>query len=432
MCDTCSTPPSDPEASSSPKPRSVKRRSILTAALAGTGVAVAATVAGATPASAVNIGPPRLPLLPVMPDQPKKGTVLTMLGTAGGPQAEYVRTGTSSVLSVDGYNYLIDAGRGSVTQYINSGLLFGKLTGMFMTHLHADHLADFYNYFLLEGGQANAEGDRLPYPREEDLPPAPPRNATVGPLFVFGPGSAGALPVGTPPVPPPFEPSNPVPGIKDLIQSLNKGYAYSYNVFERGDGYQPITELQQHIKEIDIPASVGASSTNRAPIMNPFTIFADAQVQVSAILVPHGSVFPCFAYRFDTAHGSVVFSGDTSCPGYTAETNNVIKLAKGADILVHEVMNWDLIAATEALKKPPQTRFNNQLLGHLYESHTRTDQVGRVATAAGVPQLALTHLIPANPRDCPDWLWTSLIRPHYTGKIHVGNDRDQIQLPIRR
>ena len=265
---------------------------------------------------------------------------------------------------------------------------------------------------------------------------------------MFGPGSAGELPVwkGNGPAPEIIAPNNPVPGTKDLIARLNEGYAYSYNVFERGDGTQPVTLLQQNITEIPIPASAGASSTNTAPLMQPFEIHKDDKVRVCAILVPHGSVFPCFAYRFETAKGVVVFSGDTSCAEDPNDpthrkidpaANNVITLAKGADIgrsadiLVHEVMNWDLILANFRLKNGKDAPLS-PLLTHLYEAHTRADQVGQVAKAAGVPMLVLTHLIPSNPVDCPDFFWKQIISKDYAGKILVGNDRDRVTLPVRR
>ncbi|ADI11735.1 hypothetical protein SBI_08617 [Streptomyces bingchenggensis BCW-1] len=63
--------------------------------------------------------------------------------------------------------------------------------------------------------------------------------------------------------------------------------------------------------------------------MRPFTIMEDDDVKVTAVLVPHGAVFPAYAYRFDTDHGSVVCSGDT------APSLNVITLAQNADVLVH-------------------------------------------------------------------------------------------------
>ncbi|MEN0136337.1 MAG: hypothetical protein AAGC80_14385, partial [Rhodococcus sp. (in: high G+C Gram-positive bacteria)] len=55
-----------------------------------------------------------------------------------------------------------------------------------------------------------------------------------------------------------------------------------------------------------------------------------ARVEVSAVLVPHGPIFPSFAFRFDTAHGSVTFSGDTTYG------HNLVRPAEGSDVLVHE------------------------------------------------------------------------------------------------
>ena len=69
--------------------------------------------------------------------------------------------------------------------------------------------------------------------------------------------------------------------------------------------------------------------------MQPFEVYHDDLVRVAAFLVDHHPVFPSFAYRFDTADGSVVFSGDT-CPN---TNRNLQRLANGADILVHEVID---------------------------------------------------------------------------------------------
>ena len=81
-----------------------------------------------------------------------------------------MRTGISSVLTVGGRNYVIDAGRSSVTNYLNAGLLFSRLDSIFITHLHADHIADYYNYFLLGGNVTNDSNDNL-----------------AGPVHVYGP-----------------------------------------------------------------------------------------------------------------------------------------------------------------------------------------------------------------------------------------------------
>lgn len=55
-------------------------------------------------------------------------------------------------------------------------------------------------------------------------------------------------------------------------------------------------------------------------------------MRVTATLVPHGPMYPSFAFRFDTDHGSVIFFDDT------AKSENLITLAQGTDILVHEAV----------------------------------------------------------------------------------------------
>ncbi|RBY78687.1 MBL fold metallo-hydrolase [Geodermatophilus sp. TF02-6] len=385
----CDTGPSD---------RSISRRSLLGAAMAGTGVVIAASAACASSADPPGSSTPLRPVLPVRSSQPKD-TVLTLLGTSGGPQAEYGRTGTSTVLTVEGHDYVVDAGRSSVTQYLNAGLEFSALAGMFITHLHADHLADYYNYFLLEGGEPNAEKDNL-----------------SGPLTVYGPGPAGGLPPQpTPPVAT-IAPENPTPGIKDLTDRLNEGYAYSYNVFMRDTGIRDVESLQD-IHEIAVP-DVGAGPANTAPSMEPFTIFEDDRVSVSAILVPHGPVFPAFAFRFDTDKGSVAFSGDTKL------SDNVVRIAQGADVLVHEVIDLEFIKLFGHVAP--------DLLQHLENSHTTTSQVAKVAQSAGVEHLVLTHLVPSNPRLIPDLAWEVQCGIGFSGRVHVGNDLDRITWPFRR
>jgi len=61
-------------------------------------------------------------------------------------------------------------------------------------------------------------------------------------------------------------------------------------------------------------------------------VMQDENVKVTAALVRHPPVVPAFGYRFDTPDRAIVISGDT------APSDNLIALAKGADILVHEAV----------------------------------------------------------------------------------------------
>jgi ribonuclease BN (tRNA processing enzyme) len=138
-------------------------------------------------------------------------------------------------------------------------------------------------------------------------------------------------------------------------------------------------------------------------------------VQVRAILVQHPPTFPSFAYRFDTADGSIVFSGDTTvCP-------NLVKLAHGADVLVHEVIDR---AWAESRFEPPLDPDQLAAVNHLVSSHTTIEQVGGVAQRAGVSTLVLNHLVPA---DNPHERWLEA-QEGFSGRLVVGEDLMQIGL----
>ena len=142
-------------------------------------------------------------------------------------------------------------------------------------------------------------------------------------------------------------------------------------------------------------------------------VYEDDNVRVTAVEVPHGAAKPAYAYRFDTPDRSIVFSGDTS------RSEALIELAKGADILVHEILNMKAIDATVNRTDPG----NEALKRHIIEAHTPMREVGEVAAEAGVGKLVLTHFVPA---DIPDFdrpeLWRAGVRETWDGEIVVGED----------
>jgi len=140
-------------------------------------------------------------------------------------------------------------------------------------------------------------------------------------------------------------------------------------------------------------------------------VMENAEVRVTATRVRHPPIKDAFALRFDTADRSVVISGDTN---YSPE---LIALAQGADVLLHEVLH---LPGLEALLK----RANNAatLREHIVASHTTTADVGRVAAAAGVKKLVLHHFVPGDDPSITDAMWTEDVRKHFKGEIVVGRD----------
>src|SRR5262249_16565193 len=94
-------------------------------------------------------------------------------------------------------------------------------------------------------------------------------------------------------------------------------------------------------------------------------------IKVTAVKVRHPPLLNSFAYRFDTPTRSIVFSGATA---YSPE---LIAFARGADVLVHEVMHLGGVERMLA-RLPAAPEFRKRLLG----GHTTTTEVGRVAAEA--------------------------------------------------
>ena len=185
---------------------------------------------------------------------------------------------------------------------------------------------------------------------------------------------------------------------------------------------EKMTRLFLELNEFDINTRIADEGRKPlAPLLKPHEItrsglvMQDDNVKVTAALVAHPPIEHAFAYRFDTADRSIVISGDT------ARSDALIKLAQGADVLVHEVL-WvpavDRIAASlpnaATLKK------------HIIDSHTSVEDVGRVAQAAGVKTLVLSHFVPADDPTITDQMWLEAARTHFRGTIVVGKDLMEI------
>jgi len=144
-------------------------------------------------------------------------------------------------------------------------------------------------------------------------------------------------------------------------------------------------------------------------------VMQDDNVKVTATLVDHPLVAPAFAYRFDGADRSIVISGDT------ARSDNLVTLARGADVLVHEAL-W-LPAVDRILARDLNA---SRLKEHLLASHTAVEDCGRVAEAAGVKTLVLSHLVPGGDATITDEMWSNAARKHFKGRVIVGKDLMEI------
>ncbi|MGP3775638.1 MBL fold metallo-hydrolase [Streptomyces sp. SDT5-1] len=321
---------------------------------------------------------------------------LTLLGTLGGSPPLAARFGISSALVVNGRTYVVDCGRGAVSQYMRAGLSMPSLAGIFLTHLHADHTADYFNFPLLSAGVEGKQGFQ----------------STVD---VYGPGPSGLASRVA-------DAAGATPGIAELTRLASRASAASTTFFLAEHlGIDPVTLLDVH--EVMPPDSAGASSAHTAPTgMAPFTVMENDDVKVSAILVPHGAVYPAYAYRFDTEYGSVVFSGDTG------PTPNIPRLAKDADILVHETADMAVL---------PELGYPTAAIDHIRAVHTDVTLLGGIAAEAGVRTLVASHLTPGDPTVLSDAQWRKSLRASareadFRGAMILGEDLMRVPIPSAR
>jgi ribonuclease BN (tRNA processing enzyme) len=165
------------------------------------------------------------------------------------------------------------------------------------------------------------------------------------------------------------------------------------------------------VRATDIDAPAWTQDRTQVPV-----VVADEErgVRVTAVAVTHGRAVPALAYRFDTADGSVVFSGDTSV------NEDLIALAQGADILVHQVADLSYLR---------RHGMDDAELARMAALHTDVTQVGGVAERAGVRELILSHYLPAEPDAVTEAQWAHRARKGFSGITTAGHDGLRRTLP---
>ena len=298
-------------------------------------------------------------------------TELVLLGTAGAPMPVAGRAGTSSALVVEDRIFVIDCGRGSPSAFVEAGLDFAHLDAVLLTHLHVDHAGDLAGMLLYPWGVRFGN------------------DGPLSPIRVFGPSSPDVAPSGddifgrdtT------VHPERPFPGTTDLVDSILVGYAYHLNVMPL-DWHMP--DAGALVRAHDIPVAAPMEGNLRRPT----TVFENGGIRVTAAPVTHGHAHPALAYRFDTPDGSVVFSGDTTV------SDDLIALARGANILVHQVVDLSYLE---------RHGLAGADLERMAMLHTDVSEVGGVAEKANVHELVLNHYIPPEPDAISDTEWAERV-----------------------
>ncbi|WP_394781074.1 MBL fold metallo-hydrolase [Undibacterium sp.] len=189
-------------------------------------------------------------------------------------------------------------------------------------------------------------------------------------------------------------------------------------------GLEQMTRDFMALNHIDIDTRIGDEGkpdlrklVQAHDITNLDQVLSNEQVKVTAMHSIHPPFSDAYAYKFDIGGKIIVFSGDT------AYNPKLTEFARGADYLVHEVM---YAPALEALaKRVPNAK---TIMEHFLASHTVTEDVGRIAAAAQVKNLVLSHFVPGDDPSITDAMWAEGVRKHYQGTLFVGRDLMEFDL----
>jgi ribonuclease BN (tRNA processing enzyme) len=297
--------------------------------------------------------------------QLKAGTRLITLGTRGGPNPTVWRAQSSNLLIVNGAFYVVDAGDGVARRLTRAKITMRQIDTIFITHPHSDHTGGLPALLQVQYDTIRTK-----------------------PVNIYGPPGTQIL-------------------VKALVQYL---------------------DVDAEVRISDGTRTVMPSKVFSGHDIGTGMVFEDANVKVTAVENSHYNFPPqspgygkykSYAYRFDTADRSIVFTGDTG------PSEAISSLAKGAEMLVSEVTSieeWKeqqiRIGRWQAMTPAQQ----EGSLRHMMEEHLTTEEVGKMAERSGVKTVVLTHL-PATGDPKDEYArFVAQVKKHFSGQVLVAKD----------
>ena len=290
-------------------------------------------------------------------------TKFITLGTAGGPTPKPHRMPPAHAVAYDGGTILVDCGEGAFQQLRRAGFDPKQVHELFITHHHFDHIGSL---FACLGLNMMMHRDK--------------------PMNIYGP-----------------------PGTSEILEHL--------------------------IAACDIPQATGFGVPGQT-LPHPRDFIVSRDIQPGDVFDIDGTRISCcenthyrsedqfgnkgpvsLSYRFDTPDRSMVFTGDTG-PCRALED-----LAKGADLLVGELIDADIIVNRLRARNPDMSdKALQQMSQHFTEHHLTPEDLGELASRAGVKQLVAVH-IPFHTKSAgEDAKYVKRISAKFSGSVTISED----------
>jgi ribonuclease BN (tRNA processing enzyme) len=322
------------------------------------------------------------PSLTAAPGHSASRTQILFLGTAGGPPLRFDRAEPSTLLIVNGHEYLIDCGIGTARRLVEAGIDSSRIETIFFTHLHADHdmgLADVMANDFFEGGGAG----------------------NAGPFNIYGPPQTSQL----------------VDAAFEFISVGFRPFAAAPPTAYRMRGDTFVTPFVAH------------------EVTRDGLVFDDGNIRVTAAENSHYVMIPAavrpayksYSYRVETPDGVIVFSGDTGPRGAIGA------IAKGADALIAEVsyrddQDLDQSIGARAARNHWTPLVTKRFRDHFINEHLDTAEIGQIAANSGVKAVLFYHYDPADKAD--QAAFVSGVKKYFAGPVFAPNDLDRYCLSV--
>ncbi|WP_168213133.1 MULTISPECIES: MBL fold metallo-hydrolase [unclassified Bradyrhizobium] len=324
--------------------------------------------------------------------------IVTLTGTQGGPQSYNGLAGAGTLVrygedtnACGAVKLQFDAGRGTTMRLAQLGIGPEQLAAVFFTHMHNDHTEGFADLVQLRWS-FNGMGPKIDVVCSADA---------VSPLGV--------------------------------TISCTKFTAHIADAFiQSGEVAQRHSELKE--RTAGGPAEL-INTITFEPTNEPQLVWSSGDVRVSAVRSTH--IAGHASYRVDTPAGSVVIGGDAgndvpAPPRNSSTSEQVERLARGADIIVH--------SAIHPIMGPDK---GSGMFPYAYLRQSSVPDLAAMAQRSGAKHLILTHLIPPlgadqqYPFKVPGSPLTEADYKKaaqdggFTGNIIVGTDLTSLRLPAK-
>jgi len=287
---------------------------------------------------------------------------------AGGPMPAPKASGPCVAIIAGDKLYVVDAGTDGLRNLQRMNYPAGQIEAVFLTHFHSDHIDG-----LGEMGTIRwASGD------------------VDSPLAIYGP-----------------------PGVERVVAGFNTAYAqdFIYRYEHHGDTVAPIEAAGLAAHAFALPA-LGQ--------LQP--VFSDGDLRVEALVVDHAPVAPAVGYKFTYKDRSILITGDT------AQSDNIVALAQGVDLLVHEALAPNLLKMMNRAAEANDNAILAKIFIDVLDYHASPMEAAETARDAKVGHLLYYHIVPPLVLPGQELLWLNgadAVFPDYT----VGQDGVAFSLP---